>query len=223
MASLDDCIYAVCAVMIIARNNVHLFHQQSDKLYLCCTFGLLAWTLLSNISQLGLLLTHKPSKLLSNYQCFLDVVLFQSTTKGHFFCSLLFHPPPLLLSPLKLLAKENKGFKAAFLACPLWVQSITKVGPESCTSPPSWGRCPSKPSKAHRKPHHHLQPLSSFQGAWLTTLECHFIKVALIADIPILRSHMTASLSFQGCCVFYGQPAVEILMLLLYFRERKKA
>lgn len=33
---------------------------------------------------------------------------------------------------------------------------------------------------------------------------------------------MTASLSFQSCYVFYGQPAAEILMLLLYFREGKK-
>lgn len=76
--------------------------------------------------------------------------------------------------------------------CPLWalrVWSVMKAGPRSCISPASWGRCPSNPSKAHKKPHHYLQSLRSFQGAWLTTLERHFIKVALIADIPILQSH----------------------------------
>lgn len=100
--------------MIIPLNNVHLFQQQSDKLYLCWTFGLLAWTLLCNVSQRGLLLTHKPSKQLSNLQCFLDVVLFKPTTKGHF---LALHSSTLL--PFSSLSscwpKKIQDFKLYFL------------------------------------------------------------------------------------------------------------
>lgn len=114
MASLNDCIYAMYVVMIIAWNNVHLFQQQSGKLYLCCTFGLLAWTLLSNISQLGLLLTHKLYERLSTYQYFLDVVLFQSTTKRPFFA---LHSSTLLLfsCPSSCWPKKTKDFKLHFL------------------------------------------------------------------------------------------------------------
>lgn len=46
-----------------------------------------------------------------------------------------------------------------------------------------------KPQQCTQESHHYLQSLRSFQGAWLTMLECHFIKVALIADIPILQLH----------------------------------
>lgn len=101
--------------MIIPWNNVHLFQQQSDKLYLCCTFGLFAWTLLSNVSQLGLLLTRKPSEQLSNRHCFLDIVLFKSTTKEHF---LALHSSSLLpfsSSPSSCWPKKIKDFKLHFL------------------------------------------------------------------------------------------------------------
>lgn len=150
VASLDDCIYATYVVMIIAWNNVHLFQQQSDKPYLCCTFGLLAWTLLSNISQLGLLLTHKPSELLSNYQCFLDVVLFQCTTKGHFFA--LRSSTLLLFSscPSSCWPKKTKDFKLHFL-CALGEhcesEALWRLAQEAAFHHPAGEDAPQTPAK----------------------------------------------------------------------------
>lgn len=115
MAPLNYCIYAIYVVMIIPWTNVHLFQQQSDKLYLCCTFGLLAWTLLSNVSQLGLLLTRKPSKQLSNRQRFSDIVLFKSTTKGHFLALRSSTLLPFSSSPSSCSPKKSKDFKLHFL------------------------------------------------------------------------------------------------------------
>lgn len=199
MASLDDCIYAMYAVMIIARNNVHLFQQQSDKLYLCCTFGLLAWTLLSNISQLGLLLTHKPSKLLSNYQCFLDVVLFQSTTKGHFFLLSALLPsssPPLapqavgqgkqrILSHISCLPSVSTASPKCYQGCPKKLHFTTQLEKTALkaqqsteeTSPP-----PTAPQQLPRGLADHLG-----MSLYKSGLNCRHSHIALSHDsFPII-------------------------------------
>lgn len=222
MASLNYCIYAMYIVMIIAWNNVHLFQQQSDKLYLCCTFGLLAWTLLSNISQLGLLLRHKPYKLLSTYQCFLDVVLFQSTTKGHFF-SLCSSTLLLFSCPSSCWPKKTKDFKLHFLhaLCKhCESEALWRLAQETAFHHPAGEDAPQTPAK------HTGNLITTYRPQELPGGLADHLGMSLYkSDRQALLycTHMTASLSFQGCCVFYGQPAAEILMLLLYFRGRKKA
>lgn len=204
-------------------NNVHLFQQQYDKLYLCFTFGLFAWTLLSNVSQLGLLLTRKPSKQLSNRQCFLDMVLFKSITKGHF---LTLHSPPLLpfsSSPSSHWPKKIKNFKLHFLcalckhckskALPRLAQEAAVHHPTGKAAHQTLAKHPRNPSVTYRS--------SGVSGGpdWpprnVTLLKLFYLQISPSC------SRTTASLSFQDCCVL--QPAAEILMLLLYFRERKKA
>lgn len=224
MASLNDCTYAMYVVMIIARNNVHLFQLQSDKLYLCCTFGLLAWTLLSNISQLGLLLTHKPSKLLSNYQCFLDVVLFQSTTKGHFFA---LRSSTLLLSsscPSSCWPKRTKDFKLHFL-CALCEHCKSKalrgLVQGVAFHHPAGEDAPQTPAKHTGNLTTTYSSSRSFQGAWLTTLEYRFIKVALIADISILHSHDSFPVIPELLCFLWTAGSRNINATSVFQRKKK--
>lgn len=226
MASLNDCIYAMYIVMIIAWNNVHLFQQQSDKLYLCCTFGLLAWTLLSNISQLGLLLTHKPCEQLSTNQCFLDVVLFQSTTKRHFFALrfstlLVFHSP--CLAPQAVGQRKQRILSSISCVPPVSTASSRryKGWPKKLHFTTQLGKMPLKPLQSTQE----TSPLPTVPQELPGGLADHLRMSLYKSDRQafLCCTHMTASLSLQGCCVFNGQPAAETLMLLLYFRERKKA
>lgn len=200
MAPLSDCIYAIYVVMIIPLNNVHLFQQQSDKLYLCCTFGLLAWTLLSNVSQLGLLLTRKPSKQLSSHQCFLDIVLFKSTTKGHFLTIRASTLLPFSSSPSSSWPKKTKRI-LSYISC---MPSVSTASPKHYQGWLKKLNSTTQLEKPNIKPKHLRNPTTTRSpsgasgGADWKPRNIALQKQPYIQISPYC-SHTTASLSSQDC------------------------
>lgn len=209
--------------MIIPLNNVHLFQQQSDKLYLCCTFGLLAWTLLSNVSQLGILLTRKPSEQLSNHQCFLDIVLFKSTTKGHFLTLHTSTLRPFSSFPSSSWPKKIKRI-LSYISC------MPSLSTESLKHYQGW------PKKLNATTQLEKPPIKPWPSTWETPP-----LPAVPEELQRgLTDHLGISLHESGLkyrhphtavtrqhphhsriAGVYRQPAAEVLMLLLYFREIK--
>lgn len=204
-------------------NNVHLFQQQSDKLYLCFTFGLFAWTLLSNVSQLGLLLTRKSSKQLSNRQCFLDIVLSKSTTKGHFltvhFSTLL----PFSSSLSSCWPKKIKNFKLHFLhalcklckskALPRLAQEAAIHHPTCKAAHQTLAKHPRNPSATYRSSGASGRP--DWPPRNVTLLKLFYLQISPYCTCT------TASLSFQHCCVLRTTSSRNINATSVFQRKKK--
>lgn len=148
---------------------------------------------------------------------------FNLLQKGIFLLSAL---PTSSSSPLAPQAVgQSKQRILSYISCVPSVSTeslkLYKGWPKKLHFTTSWGRRPSNPSKTHTKSHHYLQSLRSFHGAWLTTLECHFIKVALIVDIPILQLHDSFPI-IPGLLCFLWTASSRNINATSVFQKKKK-
>lgn len=161
-----------------------------------------------------------------NLPMFLGCCFVSIYYKRAFFCSPFFHSPCL---PLSCLAPQAVGQRKQRI-----LSSISCVPPVSTASSRRYKGWPKKLHFTTQLGKMPLKPLQSTQETSPLPTVPQELPVGLADHLRmslyksdrqafLCCTHMTASLSLQGCCVFNGQPAAEILMLLLYFRERKKA
>lgn len=215
-----DFIYAIWAVMIIPRNNVHLFQQQSDKLNLCCTFGLLAWTLLSNVSQLGLLLKHKNSFQTASVS-WMSFCL-DPLQKGIFSLSTLPLSSPSPLPPQAVGRRKSRTL--SYICCVPSVSTESEALPGLAQEAAFHRRLREAAfwtlARHLRKPTATYTPSGSSDGCDQPSRNVTSPK-SLWLQTSSYRSHTTAPIAPQDACVLWTAGNVNIIYAILVFQRKK--